>query len=197
MTWRSAGRRARLATALLCCIGPARAQAPTHLVLGVVAVAEFTPAYVALDQGFFARHGLDVALQIVPNSSTLIPALLSDSVQVGGPPAPVFLQAIAQGLPIACFAAAALADPAQPVGAVVAPAAAHIATVADLKGKRLAVSGINSVMQILLVRWLRERQFDPTGITFVEVPFSRMADVLKTGSIDAALEVEPAIDACT
>ena len=181
--------RAAAALAILLLAGPA--QAATHLTLGVAAVSEFTPVFVAENQHYFAAHDLDVTLQIVPNSSTLIPALLSDSVQIGGPPAPVFLQAIGQDLPIVCFAAGSLTDPNQPVGAVLAPPAAGIRTPADLAGKRLAVSGINSIMQILLRQWLVERHANPAATTYVEVPFSRMEDALKSGSVDAVLEVQP------
>lgn len=179
----------RLLAALLLLAPQAWAQ--TKLTMGVTAVAEFTPVFVAMQRGLFSEAGLDVTLQIVPNSSTLIPAMMAGSVQVGGPPAPVFLQAIGQGVPIVCFAAGSQTDPNHPVGGIVAPAGSPIAGRRDLAGKRLAVSGINSIMQILLRQWLMQRGIDATGIGFVEVPFSRMGDALKSGSVDAVVEVEP------
>jgi NitT/TauT family transport system substrate-binding protein len=179
----------RILAALLVLALPARAQ--THLVLGVTAVAEFTPAYVAVDQGFFAKHGLDVTLQIVPNSATLIPAMLNGGVTVGGPPAPVFLAAAAQGLPITCFAAAAHIDPSNPTGAVLARPDITLTKPEDLLGKRVAVSGINSIMQVLLREWLTERHIDSKKITFVEVPFPRMSDSLKANAVDAVVAVAP------
>jgi len=183
--------RGSLAALLLAWPLAARAAEPEKLVLGVTAVVEFTPAYVAVSRGIFAAHGLDVTLQIAPNSSTLVPGILSGGVQIGGPPAAVFLPAISQGLPLVCLAAASVTDPAKPVGAVLGPMNSTIATAKDLEGKRLAVSGINSVMQILLRDWMTGHGADPAKSIFVEVPFSRMADVLKAGSVDGVVVVEP------
>lgn len=180
-----------LLLALLLHPAAAETLAPEKLTLGVTAVAEFTPVFVAVERGLFAAHGLDVTLQIVPNSSTLIPAMLSGAVQIGGPPAPVFLPAAGQGLPIVCLAAAALTDPAQPVGAVVARPDSTIATARDLEGTRLAVSGINSIMQILLRDWMVRKGADPARVRFVEIPFSHMQDVLKSGAVDGVVVVEP------
>jgi NitT/TauT family transport system substrate-binding protein len=168
---------------------PARAQTSLHL--GLVAVAEMNPAYVAVDQGFFAKHGFSPTLQIVPNSATLIPAMLHGDVDVGGPPAAVFLSAAAQGLPLVCFAATSWIDPKDPVGAVIARDGVTIARAEDLVGKRVAVSGINSVMQVLLRYWLDQRHVDSAKISFVEVPFSRMGDSLRAGAVDAAVAVAP------
>jgi NitT/TauT family transport system substrate-binding protein len=179
----------RILAALLLLALPARAQ--TKLVLGVTAVAEFTPVYVAVDQGIFAKHGLDVTLQIVSNSAMLIPAMLNGGVDIGGPPAPVFLAAAAQGLPITCFAAAAHIDPSNPTGAVLARPDIAITKPEDLLGKRVAVSGINSIMQVLLREWLTERHIDSSRITFVEVPFPRMSDSLKANAVDAVVAVAP------
>ena len=197
-------RGARLCAMLAACLvwaglaSAAQAEGPaTRFVLSVTAVAEFTPAFVALDQRFFAKRGLDVTLQIAPNSATLVPAMLSGSVQVGGPPAPVFLPAIAQGLPIACFAAAALIDPDHPTGSVLVRPELKGIVPKDFEGKRLAVSGINSIMHVLLREWLTARKVDSARIFFVEVPFSRMADSLKAGAVDGVVEVEPFISRIT
>lgn len=168
---------------------PARAETRVHM--GLVAVAEMNPAYVAVDQGFFAKHGLDVTLQIVPNSASLVPAMLHGDVQIGGPPPPVFLSAVAQGLPLVCFAATSWIDPKDPVGAVLAREGVTITRAEDLVGKRVAVSGINSIMQVLLRYWLDQRHVDSSKIAFVEVPFSRMGDALRAGAVDAVVAVAP------
>ena len=44
---------------------------------------------------------------------------------------------------------------------------------------------------MLFQQWLISAGVDPTTVNFVEVPFPQMADVLKQGSVDAVVSVEP------
>ena len=46
--------------------------AATKIKLGYSAAAAFSNAFVAADEGIFAKHDLDVELILVPNSSTTI-----------------------------------------------------------------------------------------------------------------------------
>jgi NitT/TauT family transport system substrate-binding protein len=58
------------------------------------------PFQVAIDQGFFARHGLNVKLVSLNNSQTTIAGLTSDSVQFAGVGSSGVLAAAAQGAPV-------------------------------------------------------------------------------------------------
>src|SRR5947209_4557733 len=74
---------------------PAAAQ---KITLGFSASTAFSNAFVAANEGIFQKHGLDVEMKLVPNSSTTPAALVADSLQVATPTAPITLQAIEQGL---------------------------------------------------------------------------------------------------
>jgi NitT/TauT family transport system substrate-binding protein len=63
-------------------IAPAASRTPTPLKLGLGPALDFLPAFVARDQGVFAKHGLDVTLVIVPTPSVVPPMLVSDGVQI-------------------------------------------------------------------------------------------------------------------
>ena len=43
----------------------------------------------------------------------------------------------------------------------------------------------------MVLRWLAEQNVDPSHVTFVEVPFPQMPDLLKAGQIDVAVTVDP------
>src|ERR1044071_10264615 len=67
--------------------------AQTKLVVGYTPANAFMPAFVAKDKGFFAKRGLDVTLQTVPQGSTIAGAMAGGSVQAGTLTPPAFLLA--------------------------------------------------------------------------------------------------------
>jgi NitT/TauT family transport system substrate-binding protein len=81
-------KRAISAIAMACLAAmtgaPARA-ADTKINLGYTAVADYASAFIAKDQGFFAKHGLDVELTAIAINSNMPSALISNSIQVGLP----------------------------------------------------------------------------------------------------------------
>ena len=76
---------------------PARAQSP-RIVFGYTAVTDFASVFVAAEEGFFKKRGLDVEPKFIPLNSTIPAAIQADSLQVGGPTPSVFLQAVDGGL---------------------------------------------------------------------------------------------------
>ena len=54
--------------------------------------------FVAKDEGYLAKHGLEGDLTIAQNGSVISAALVADSAQIGGPTPTVLLQANEQGL---------------------------------------------------------------------------------------------------
>src|ERR1044071_1115677 len=90
---------ATIAAAVMLAAGAAwPVQAQDKIVLGFSASTAFSNAFVAANEGIFKKHGLDVEMKLVPNSSTTPAALMADSLQVATPTAPITMQAIEQGL---------------------------------------------------------------------------------------------------
>src|ERR1700759_5301872 len=85
-----------LAIGAVAAAGPASAQQKIKLMY--TAVTGFSAAYVAQEQGFFKKHGLDVEFVLTPSSGNNPPALVSNSVQVAGPTMTTLLQANDAGL---------------------------------------------------------------------------------------------------
>jgi NitT/TauT family transport system substrate-binding protein len=50
---------------------------------------------------------------------------------------------------------------------------------------------------VLFVRWLVDKGVDPKAVTFVEVSFPTMNDILKSGAVDAVLTGEPFVTRMT
>src|SRR6202044_687332 len=66
---------------------------PFKLKIACTATSDCASAMVARDQGIFAKHGLDADVTLIGINTNIPPAIASDSIQVGGPTSPVFLQA--------------------------------------------------------------------------------------------------------
>lgn len=178
------------AVLLLCGLGMARAQ-PTRLTLGFTPIVDDTPSFVAADQGFFARHGLDVTIQIVPGGGALPGALMSGSLQVVAVSMPLMLQSASQGVPIGCFATAAMASHRAQNGGAVVRSGLTLHGPGDFEGHVVGVSSVGSFYQVMFAQWLEDHGADPKRVRFVETPFPQQQDLLRAGQVDASLVPEP------
>jgi NitT/TauT family transport system substrate-binding protein len=170
----------------------ASAAAQTKIVLGYTAVTDFASAYVAKEEGFFQKRGLDVTLQLIAINSTIPAALQADSLQIGGPTMSVLLQAIEGGLDQVVVAGGGVTSKSSAKAvAVVQRAAAGIAKPADLVGKKVGVPGIGAFLHVLFREWLTQQGVDWRKVSFVEVSFPTMSDALKGGSVDAVVTADP------
>ncbi len=167
---------------------------PFKLKIACTATSDCASAMVARDQGIFAKHGLDADVSLIAINTTIPPAIVSDSIQIGGPTATVFLQAVDGGLDLVAVAGASVMDPVS-AGAVAAVARNGV-TINDAKdfvGKKVGAPGIGAFLHVLFVKWLIDKGVDPKTVNFVEVTFPTQSDALKSGSVDAVLTGEPFI----
>lgn len=180
-----------LAAALLLAAGPALAQ--TKIVLGYTPANAFLPAFVAKDKGFFAKRGLDVTLQTVPQGSTIAGAMAGGSVQAGTLTPPAYLLAVEGGIDAQIVAVGTLQAKANPTIAMMAREGSNIKSAADMRGKRIGVPGLNGGNHVVAMKWLQNNGVDPKQATYVETGFPAMGDLLKGGQVDVVVPVEPFI----
>jgi NitT/TauT family transport system substrate-binding protein len=182
-----------LATAVLLAAmtGVSFGQTKTKLTIAYTA-GDSIDAFAAKDEGFFEKQGLDVDLVRIPINSNIVPALVSGSAQVGTPTAPVFLHAADGGLDlVALTSASVITKDVANIFGIVARNGTAIKTAKDFVGKKIGNPGIGGVLDILFRKWLVQNGVDPASVQFVEVSFSAVTDVLKSGNIDAAISTEP------
>jgi NitT/TauT family transport system substrate-binding protein len=176
---------------------PARAEA-FKLKIACTATSDCASAMVARDEGIFAKHGIDADVSLIAINTTIPPAIVSDSIQIGGPTATVFLQAVDGGLDLVAVDGASVMDPV--ANASIAAVARNGVTIRDAKdfvGKKVGAPGIGAFLHVLFRKWLIEKGVDPKSVNFVEVTFPTMSDALKSGAVDAVLTAEPFITRMT
>jgi len=184
------GRIASTVVALLLAMAlPAQAQ--TKITVSYGPGYPWIPAFVAKDQGIFAKHGLDVTLQFIAVGSNQPAALIAGTSQVAGLNPPIVLFADVGGADIAIVAGANGQSKHRTTGGVLVQPDAKIATPTDFKGKKVAVPGLQSSLHIAFMKWMQDRGVGPSEVTYVEVPINQMNDSLRSGATDAVVAAAP------
>ena len=154
------------------------------------ATAAFASAFVAKDQGFFEKHGVDVTLQLNPNTSLVATAVASCSAEVGITTPTVAFQAVDNGIPLQSFASTNVFPDPSAAGLVVSPTSG-ITGPKDLAGKKIGVPGIGGLLDVVMLEWVAVNGGDPSKINVVEISLPQTADVLKSGQVDGVAGVDP------
>jgi len=163
----------------------------TKIVFGYTAVTDFASVFVAADEGYFKKRGLDVELKFIPLNSTIPAALQSDSLQIGGPTPSVFLQAVDGGLDLVVVAGGGVTSQTITGFGLVARAGSGIKKPQDVVGKKVGVPGLGAFLHVTFRAWLKQNGVDYRKVNFVEASFPQHADLLRGGSIDAVVTADP------
>lgn len=170
---------------------PARAQTPPKIVFGYTAVTDFATVFVAAEQGFFKKRGLDVEPKFIPLNSTIPAAIQSDSLQIGGPTPSVFLQSVDGGLDQVVVAGGGVTSKSITSFGLVARAGSGIKTAADCVGKKIGVPGLGAFLHVTFRAWLKSQGVDYKKVNFVEASIPQHGDLLRGGSLDAVVSADP------
>ena len=164
-----------LAAAILTAFGAGPAGAdPFKLKIACTATSDCASAMVARDEGIFAKHGLDVDMTLIGINTNIPPAIVSDSIQIGGPTATVFLQAVDGGLDLVAVEGASVMDPvANGAVAAVARKGVTIKEAKDFVGKKVGAPGIGAFLHVLFRKWLIDKGVDPEERQFRRGDVSR------------------------
>jgi ABC-type nitrate/sulfonate/bicarbonate transport system substrate-binding protein len=190
---RWAGVVVAAATACLLLPGGASAQdpaKPTPIRAAYVPVATWLPAWVALDKGIFAKHGLAVTLTQIQNLS-LLPGTVGRQFEFAASTPTDLIKAVASGLDVVASAGQAIEVKRNPTTHVIVRKDSDIKSIGDLKGKVIAAPTLGAVIHVATLHWLKKNGVDPASIRGVEVPFPNMGDQLKAGNVDAVEALEP------
>ena len=191
-------RAAALIVVGLAALGIPAALGQTKITIGCTATGDCASAMIAVDEGIFARHAIDAKMLLIGINSNIPAAIVSDSIQIGGPTETVFLQAVDGGLDLVAVAGASRMDPVANDGvAAFARNGTSIHEAKDFAGKKIGAPGLGAFLHVLFVKWLVEKGVDPKSVNFVEVSFPTMNDTLKSGAVDAVLTAEPFITRMT
>ena len=171
----------------------ARHRPAANLRLGYLPIAECTPLFVAQTEGIFQKHGLTVELTEFDAGPTVIAAALGGSLDGGLSGVTPLFFAMEKAKPLVLTNDGGHVVKADhPYVGLVVSASSRIRTVAELKGKTVAVNGLKTIEDALLRVALRKAQLED-GVEVVTLPHPNMVPALSRGTIDASMAIEPYI----
>lgn len=179
------------AAALLATATAAPAQELTPVSIGFPPAVDFLPAYVAKENGCLAEKGMDATMTVIPISNNIPPALMSGSLQIGATTPTTLLPTVENGLDLKAISGSSRVLKGKEGISVVTSPAFTATSAQDFIGKKVGVPGIMSVGDLMFRKWLKDQGVDPGKITFIEVPFPRMMEMMSSSNVDAVVATEP------
>jgi NitT/TauT family transport system substrate-binding protein len=147
--------------------------------------------YVAQEQGFFARHQLDVSVKVLNGGAAIVPAMQSGAVDVGETNVVSVIQSATRGITEPCFTGANTDPPSGTYLSLVTGRDAGVGDPAALRGRTVAVNATNGVNQLLVQAYLDQHGVDPRSVRFVSLQYPDMPQALSSGRVAAAVTSEP------
>ncbi len=153
--------------------------------------------YIAKEKGYFEDYNISVEFADFANSDDMLPALAAGEVDIaGGVSTASFFNAIAQGIDVRIIADKGHNMPGKSYFSFVIGnhMVDEIKEYSDFKGKKIAVSSRNSIDGYIYEEMLKHAGLTEEDVEYVHIAdFGAMLGAIDSGTIDAALNIEPLI----
>jgi ABC-type nitrate/sulfonate/bicarbonate transport system substrate-binding protein len=142
----------------------------------------------AEQSGDWTKSGIDVSVDQVPDVGTATTLAIGKKDQFGHSAPSTAFAAMSQGVPITIIAGLGFGTGDAQAGYLTSLGSSGIKTLADLKGKTVAVTAIGSSYDFYLRAALKRIGLNPaTDVHIVPVPYPQMQGALQQHTVDAAL----------
>jgi len=168
-----------------------RERKPTKLRVGFIPIADAGQLFVAIDKGFFNEEGIEVETVSLPGGAQILEALGANSIDIGFSNIVSLILARDSGLQFVALTGGPAEDEAHKEHAILVRRDGPVQQVTDLSGKRIALNSRKNIDELMLTLLFKKHNINPSSVTFVEVPFPRMLNVLESGDVQAVAAIEP------
>lgn len=148
------------------------------------------PAWVAQQEGIFAKNHLKVNFTTIQNLSTL-PGTLGNTFDIVLSTPPELIAAAARGLGVVEVSGSSLDTPQDPTGEVIVDPKGGITGLADLEGKTVGTLTLNGTLTYSLEYDLYLHHLNPKGMHLVVTSGPTLEDNLKGGNVQAVISIPP------
>lgn len=168
----------------LLCPGRLAAVVPSKLVIGYAsATPRMIPLWIAKEQGFFAKNGIESEPVLLRGGSTLVTGLAAGDVQIGRTAGAAVLSAVAAGHDLKMLA---IFSSRNSYDVVTRP---NIKRAEDLRGKKIAINTIGGGTWMGVMLWLEHFGLDAQRDQIILQPIGDQAvqaQALESGVVDVA-----------
>ncbi|WP_305783577.1 ABC transporter substrate-binding protein [Symbioplanes lichenis] len=167
--------------------------------VGVIPIVDVAPIYLGQQKGFFAGRKIELTMESGQGGAAIVPGVVSGQFQFGFSNITSLLVAQTKNVPVTIVAngVASTGEAGKDFGGVAVRKDSPITKPADLAGKKIAVNTLKNIGDTTVRESVRKAGGDPSGISFVEMPFATMPAAVEQGQVDAAWAVEPSLSAIT
>lgn len=163
----------------------------TTIKVGAIPIPDSVSLYIAKNKGYFKEEGLTVEPVVITGGAAAMPKLLSGELDATLQNYVSGLVAVSKGQKIKLVAEASQGAPN--TFNIMVPGNSPIKTVADLKGKTIAVNTLGNIATLAVETQLKVAGLTKDDVNYKEIAFPEMGNALKTGLADAGWMVEPFI----
>ena len=151
-------------------------------------------AYYAQELGLFAKAGLDVRLEPVNYSASIVSAVLSNAVDIGNSSTLTMTLAHNKNIPIVYLAPGNLFTLRKdaPESGIIVAESSSIRKASDLDGKTFGCSGLGSFGEFIPRNWVDTNGGHASTMKFIEAPNAELPVAVRNGRCDAAFVSPPA-----
>jgi NitT/TauT family transport system substrate-binding protein len=161
-----------------------------HVDLGLLPLIDVAPVYIGLEDGIFAREGLEIEITPVQGGAASIPAMIAGELDIAFGAVPSMLSGSANGLDLRLIAEQNRASPGfSDISAL--PDEDLTGDPVALEGKRLGLNTFANTAELTARSVVEAAGGDFDEVEALEVPFPEMIPMLERGELDAAFLVEP------
>jgi NitT/TauT family transport system substrate-binding protein len=162
------------------------------LKVGVLKMAALTNPWIAKERGIFQKNGIDVTLIEFRTGNEAIAAHRGGSVDIVLSIPGTAMTAVERGFDLIAIAQNEIAQAKGPdTGSVQVLKDSPYQKLADLAGKKIAVSGLHSQKTVAMQTLFRRAGVDVDKLQLIEIPFPSQFDALKSKQVDAVNTVDP------
>lgn len=159
----------------------------TSLTVGVMAIADLAPLYMAKNDGLFEAEGLTVEPVVAAGGAAQIASMVAGNIDITYSNFVSILEAAKKGLPLRIIRENNRSGPQ----GIYSRSDSGITEPTDLEGKKVAVNSLGNIQELTARAVLESHGVDPATLEFVELPPPDMLSSLEQGHVDAAWLVEP------
>jgi NitT/TauT family transport system substrate-binding protein len=185
------------AKGLLCALGLllcALAQAQDQVKVGDLGITADAPFYIALEKGWFREAGIDARLEKFGSlTEAMVPLSTGELHVLGGGISAALFNSFARGWPVRIALGRTRDMPKFSSNVLVlrSDLKGEVRSIADLKGRKVAVNAPSNVLLYLLGKTLESGGLTIKDVEVVYMPWPNMGPAFENRAIDAGTMVEP------
>jgi NitT/TauT family transport system substrate-binding protein len=163
----------------------------SKITLGTAQTDSASEILSGINEGIYARAGLDVQPQTFTNGNSTFAAMLGGTLDLSGSNLLSLAVAYAKGAPIRMIATGAVYSTRNPTTLMVVAKDSKLVTARDLSGTTVGVNVLGGIAHVAAQAWIDKNGGDAKQVKFIELPNSSMGAALVSKRIDASILPEP------